>query len=92
MSRPFRCFFHFGHFFLSFSTHNHSYELIMLMNLDIFRTYGSHSIRRLFDLILERRMTVLTVDLERHFRRFTLVQPFIKGFHPSSAHISRAFQ
>jgi hypothetical protein len=41
---------------------------------------------------LDRRMTVLTVDLERHFRRFPLVQPFVKGFHPSSAHISRAFQ
>ncbi len=51
------------------------------MKFNVFRAYGSHSIRRLLDLVLQRRMAVLTVGLQRHFRRFALVQPFIKRFH-----------
>jgi hypothetical protein len=51
------------------------------MKLNVFRANGRHSIRRLLDLVLERRMAVLAVVLQRHLRRFALVQPFVKRFH-----------
>jgi hypothetical protein len=57
--------------------------LVVLVDFDIFWPYSGDSVCDFFDFVLDGRMAILAMRLERHLGGFPLVDPFIEWFHPA---------